>query len=256
MREVTKYIALDEEILIDIDVLDNDTYIGITDKGNVVFPQNNIRINNVFSFPFIRLLDSTSFLIADTRTNELTDNCFVYDLKGNVIKQFYIGDGVQDIEILNDKIIVTYFDEGVYGSDGPNRHGLVILDFNGEILFKYNEKHGNLVIADCYCICKHGASSILFLPYTDFPLISLDLNTFEEQVYETADEVKGSNAITTIDESVIFHSPYSDKRAFYKGKINEKQVKRIGEYAEGLRGLEKGRFLSIGQSGYTIIDMS
>lgn len=257
MREVTTNIELDGEVLVDLDVLSDDSYIGITDKGHVVFLFDKIAISQTFKFPIIRQLNNNSFLVADSRTNDdETDNCFIYDLKGNVLKHFYAGDGIQDIEVLRDKIVITYFDEGVYGIDGPNSQGLVIFDFDGNILSKYNEKHGDQIISDCYCICKHGANRVLFLPYTEFPLIELNLDTGEEKKYEIPEHLKGSNGLTSNAETVIFHSPYDDKRGIYKWKTGDKNADRVGEYSEGLRGLKNGRFISIGEKGFTILDLN
>ena len=255
MREVTTSIELDGEVLVDIDVLTNDSYVAITDKGTIVFPFNRVEITQLFKFPIIRQLTDNSFLIADARKSPKSANCFIYDLNGNVRAQFYAGDGIQDIEVLRDKIIITYFDEGVFGTDGPNNEGLVLFDLDGRILSKYNEKHGDQIISDCYCICKHGANRVLFLPYTDFPLIELNLDTGVEKKYKIPENVKGSNGMTSTADSVIFHSPYNDKRGIYKWKIGDKAAEKIGEHSEGLRGLKNGRFLSSGQKGFTILDL-
>ena len=256
MREVTTNIFLEGEVLVDIDVITDNSYIAITDKGSVVFPFDKIKVRESFKFPIIRQLTNNSFLVADSRTTGRTDNCFIYDLKGNVLRQFFVGDGIQDIEVLRDRIVITYFDEGVYGTDGPNNEGLVLFDFDGKILLKYNEKHGDQIISDCYCICKHGANRILFLPYTDFPLIELNLDTGEEKKYEIPEQVKGSNGLTSTSDSIMFHSPYEDKRGLYKWRIGEKEIEKIGEYTEGLRGLTNGRFISVGQKGFTILDLN
>jgi hypothetical protein len=256
MREVTTEIELDAEVLVDIDVLTDDSYIGITDKGRIVFPFERIEIPQSFKFPIIRQLTDNSFLVADSRTNDKMDNCFIYDLKGSVLKQFFVGDGIQDIEVLRDNIIITYFDEGVYGTDGPNNEGLVLFSFDGKILSKYNEKHGDQIISDCYCICKHGVNRVLFLPYTDFPLIELNLDTGDEKKYEIPEQLKGSNGLTSTADSIIFHSPYEDKRGIYQWGTGDKTAERIGEYSEGLRGLKNGRFISCGQKGFTIIDLN
>lgn len=255
MREVTTNIELDGEVLVDIDLLTDNSYIAITDKGRVVLPFEKIEISQSFKFPIIRQLNDNSFLVADSRT-ERTDNCFIYDLKGNVLTHFFAGDGIQDIEVLRDKIIVTYFDEGIYGTDGPNNGGLVLFDFDGKILSKYNEKHGDQIISDCYCICKHGANRVLFLPYTEFPLIELNLDTGDEKKYEIPEQLKGSNGLTSTTNSIIFHSPYEDKRGIYKWRTGDKTAERIGEYKEGLRGLKNGRFISNGQKGFTILDLN
>lgn len=255
MREVTTNIELDGEVLVDVDVLADNSYIAITDKGRVVLPFEKIEISQSFKFPIIRQLNDNSFLIADSRT-ERTDNCFIYDLTGNVLRQFFAGDGIQDIEVLRDKIIVTYFDEGIYGTDGPSNGGLVLFDFDGKILSKYNEKHGDQIISDCYCICKHGANRVLFLPYTEFPLIELNLDTGDEKKYEIPEQLKGSSGLTSTADSIIFHSPYEDKRGIYKWRTGDKTAERIGEYSEGLRGLKNGRFISNGQKGFTILDLN
>jgi len=47
---------------------------------------------------------------------------------------FYVGDGIEDFEVVKKGIVITYFDEGIYGSKGPSNEGLVLFDFNGQIL--------------------------------------------------------------------------------------------------------------------------
>src|SRR5688500_17509576 len=101
MREITTNIDLDGEVLVDIDVFTDESYIAITDKGNVVFPYGKIEVRQSFRFPIIRQITSDSFLVADSRTRQRVDNCFIYDLKGNVIRHFYVGDGIEDIEVVN-----------------------------------------------------------------------------------------------------------------------------------------------------------
>jgi hypothetical protein len=256
MRESTTNIDLEGEVMVDIDVLADDSYIGITDKGRVVFPVYKIEISQSFKFPIIRQLTDKSFLVADARTNDQLNNCFIYDIAGNVIRQFYAGDGIQDIEVNRSRIIITYFDEGVYGKDGPNNEGLVIFDFKGNILSRYNEKHGNQIISDCYCICSHGVNRVLFLPYTEFPLIELNLDTGDEKKFEIPENLKGSNGLTSTADNIIFHSPYEDKRGIYKWKPGDKTAVKIGEYSQRLRGLKNGKFISIGEKGFTILDLT
>src|SRR5688572_24448208 len=120
MKEVTINIKLDGEILLNIDVLTDNSYVAITDKGRIIFPFSGLEIPHSFKFPIIRQLTDDSFLVADARTSDKMDNCFIYDLEGNTLGQFFAGDGIQDIEVLGDKIVITYFDEGVFGSEGPN----------------------------------------------------------------------------------------------------------------------------------------
>src|SRR5690606_35076079 len=125
MEELTTNVELDDEVLVDIDVLIDNSYLLLTNKGRVVSPFHKIKILRTFKFPLIRRLTSDLFLIADSRTDK-TDNCFIYDLQGNGLRQFYAGEGIQDIEVHRNRIIITYFDESIYGKQGPNNGGLVM----------------------------------------------------------------------------------------------------------------------------------
>lgn len=256
MKETTTKIELTGESLVDVDVLADGSYIAITTDGNVIFPFHRFRLPQTFKYPIIRLLSDNSFLVADSRTDGLKVNCFTYDLNGNNLMSFFAGDGIQDIEVCQKKIVVTYFDEGVFGSDGPNNFGLVVFDVDGKILFRYNENRIDNIIADCYCLCKHGDNRILFFPYTDFRLTELNVDTKEVKVCDVPEQVKGSHGLTSTNDEIIFHSPYDDNRGLYKWTKPNKEAVKIGEYVEGLRGLTNGRFLSKGERGFTIIDLT
>ena len=99
MREYTTNIDLDGEVLVDIDCTTNDSYIGITDKGNVITPFDKFSIDKSFQFPIIRQISDTQFLIADSRVVMRMDNCFIYNFEGKLLGRFFAGDGIQDIEI-------------------------------------------------------------------------------------------------------------------------------------------------------------
>jgi hypothetical protein len=255
MRENPTNIDLDGEVLVDIDCTTDNFYLVITDKGNIVTPFERIKIAQTFDFPVIRLVENDKFLIADSRVYEPISNCFLYDFKGNVLSKFFAGDGIQDIEVVKEKIIVTYFDEGIYGMTGPNNGGLVVFDIKGNIELNYNERHGKQMISDCYCICRHGTNRVLFFPYDSFQLTELNLENYKEKIYLTPKEFEGCNSLTSTADSVFFHSPYNDKRALFKWTFETNKIEKIGEYLEGIRGLKNGRFLSKGEKGFTIIDL-
>lgn len=256
MKEFSTTIPLTGEIITDIDVTDNEIYLAITDHKNVVFPSGSISIKESFNFPIIRQLTRDTFLVAGIRVFNNSESCVIYDMQGNIITSFYAGDGIEDIEVLGDKIVITYFDEGVDGADGPNTEGLIVFDFLGNILLKYNSKHNDQIIMDCYCICKHGTDRIIFFPFNDFPFIDLNINTGEEKRYATPELVAGSSAITSLGDRIIFHSPYDDKGGLYEWQRGEKEAKKIGSYNVVLRGLPNGRFLATGERGFTILDFN
>jgi hypothetical protein len=234
MKEDTVVINLNGEALADIDCSAIDSFVGITDKNNNIVTQfNQFTINQEFKFPVIRQVNDALFLVAEARVDEPSDNCFLFDFKGNQRGQFFAGDGIQDIEIMRNNIIVSYFDEGVFGIDGPNSDGLSVFDLNGQAIFGYNQRNRGSIISDCYCMCKHSLNTMLFFPYTEFPLIELNVDTWQEKVHNVPEEVKGSNAITSVRGDVIFHAPYDDKRALFKWSVGEKRAKRFGEYTRG-----------------------
>lgn len=255
MMKETINLDLYEEILADVDVQFSDSYVGVTTNGRVIFPFYKIELRKAFEFPLIRQLTNESFLVAEARVKGNADNCFIYDLEGNIIMKFFAGDGIADIVVSSKKIVITYFDEGVYGNYGPNNGGLVIFDFNGKILLNYNEKHGEQIISDCYCICKHGANRILFLPYTEFPLIELNIDTGEERRFKIPDILKGTSAVTSSLDGIFFFSPIEDKGGIYHWKTGEKNASKVGEHGSRLRGLNNGRFLSIDQKSFSILDL-
>lgn len=252
MFKETINLDLHEETLADIDVQSSDSYIGFTTKGSVILPFNKIEIQKVFKFPLIRQLTSETFLIVEARVKGNADNCFIFDIEGNLILKFFVGDGIADIVVSNKRIVITYFDEGVYGNYGPNNGGLVIFDINGKMLLNYNEKHGKQIISDCYCICKHGTNRILFLPYTEFPLIELNTDNGEERRFDIPDILKGSSALTSSFDGIFFFSPYEDKGGIYHWTTGENTASKIGEHGSRLRGLNNGRFVSIDQKSFSI----
>lgn len=111
-----------------------------------------------------------------------------------------------------------------------------------------------MVIADCYCICKHGTNRILFYAYTDFKLSELNLDTFKIESFETPKAFSGASAILGTEDKIIFHSSYNDKRSFFSWDRKEKEVIKFGDYSPGLTGIKNGKFLIYGDSGYTIIN--
>lgn len=112
---------------IDSDLFGN--YIAITKKNEIITPFIRFATHNKIRFPVIRHLGDDLFLVADRRC-KATDNAFIYNYNGQLMKSFFAGDGIEDILIMPGKIIVTYFDEGVYGAKGPNNEGVAVFNFD------------------------------------------------------------------------------------------------------------------------------
>jgi hypothetical protein len=256
MKEQEYHINIQEGKVIDVDVLSINDYIGITDKSCIITPYEEIKTEIITSYPIIRKLKNDSILLVDARRNGNSNNGFILNSQGVVLKDFLVGDGVEDIVVQKDKIIVSYFDEGIFGNYGPNEQGIAVFDFEGNMVLGFENKYGNRVrIVDCYALCGHAANKILFFPYTDFPLVELDIESFEINIFAVPEELRGANAITSFKNDLFFHSPYTDDRGIFRWNLLSQIAEKIGEYSPGLRGLKNGKFLSKGDNGFTIIDL-
>lgn len=255
MTEHTTHIDIGRRKILNLDADDQGNFIAFTDNKTVLTNDADFEIRIDFRLPFIRRLNQNTFLIAESRT-EKKKNGYIFNYSGQLIKSFLAGDGIQDIIIHRNKIVITYFDEGVYGNDGPNQDGLAVFDFEGHQEFGVNSSAGDLIISDCYCVCKHGTNSVLFYAYTDLKVFELNLDTNKIESFETPDVFSGASAISSSTEKIILHSSYWDKKSFFSWDRDKKEVTKFGEYSPGLKGIDNGNFLLYGESGYTIIDLT
>ncbi len=106
------------DTLMDIDTNVHGDYIALTSKNEIITPAFTTRLAAGIKFPMVRQLSETLFLLASCRSDN-TDNAFIYDRNGQLQQSFFAGDGIQDILVVNDKIVFTYFDEGVLASRAP-----------------------------------------------------------------------------------------------------------------------------------------
>lgn len=126
---------------------------------------------------------------------------------GRVEANFHIGDGVAHVQCDGeDGIWVSYFDEGVFGSDADlGANGLVRLDRNGEKLFA----HPGYDIADCYAL-NVTSDRAWTCYYTDFPIVSMTTNGARQEWSNTS--VAGAHSIAVDGEDVALVGGYEGKR--------------------------------------------
>lgn len=241
--------------ILDLDADGQGLFIAFCDNGQVIANNKRVTIDSQIQYPIIRNLDGNKFLLSERRTEDNKPNAFIFDFTGQLLNSFIVGDGIQDVLVHNNKIIVTYIDEGVFGADGPNNSGVSIFNFYGKKEFGFNENVDGLHIYDCYCICKHGTDKVLFYAYDYSGVIELNLDTFEWQRIKTPTEIQGFSALTSKDDKIFFHSSYDDKHSFFEWHPPTMELKTIGTYSSELKGLDKGKFLAFGESGFTIISL-
>lgn len=118
----------------------------------IIQSQNEIQeislSNQKWDYHFIQPIEDGNILLASARSyfynsNKYDLNARIFDAKGNLIRQFLLGDGIQDLYVTQQNIIWTsYFDEGVFGNNGwevpVGKNGLRAWDEKGATLYKYS----------------------------------------------------------------------------------------------------------------------
>jgi len=241
----------------DLDIAPSGNWIATTEVGksqHLSFGGKQIALSQNIRFPMVRALGEDLALIVDSRAGK-KPNGWIIDSSGEVIRNFYAGDAIEDVLVSDRYIVISYFDESACSSSGIEGNGVAVFDEQGNYLFGYREIFGDQAVNvyDCYCTCWTQENWVLFFPYMEFPLVSFDLENKSQQIYSVPDELRGSNAISCKDNTVFFHSPYDDENGIYRWTLNEGNATRIGGYSGRLRGLTSGRFLAIEKSGYTIV---
>lgn len=254
------YIDIGQDYIHDLDADEYGRFIAFTENKKVITNEYNFKIDIDIIYPVIRRLNYDTFFIADRRTDKSL-NGHIYNFTGQKIKSFLAGDGIRDVIIQHDKIVIAYHDEGVFGDKGPNNEGISFFDFSGNQLLEFNSRIGWGGIMDCYCICKHGSNSVLFCTYIlteaeirlKVQVQKLNLETLEATIYETPAAFSGASAISSKQDKIFFHSIYDDQLSFFFWDSNNHEVVKFGGYGSRLKGIGNGKFLAVSDKGYTII---
>jgi hypothetical protein len=254
--------------LYDLDIAPSGQWIGVTEFGesqSLSFAGKTVALPEQIRFPKVAAIDDETALVVNSRAYQ-DKNAWIITSAGEIKANFFAGDAIQSILASERFLVVTYFDESALTSLGIEGNGVTVFDLDGNFGFGYKEVFGEeaVDIADCYCACWAEENRMLFFPYTDFPLVSFDLESKTQEVWETPGEVVGSNGLTMIGRTVYFHSPYNDEQGIYEWQIGDDVAALIGKHAGSLadanaghlRGLRRGRFLAVEKTGYTILSPS
>jgi hypothetical protein len=248
--------------LLDVDVSPAGDWIALfrTATGPVVrSAASSFPAPRSLSAPRVRWLDSDRCVVVDCNSRG-EPNAWVSSREGTVLAAFYAGDAIQDILAGNGRIVATFFDEGVYGRD-PGPEGIVVYDDRGRFLGGYRSRLRDraVIIDDCYAACWDGPARVAFCPYGEpsFPLIRLDVETFEQEMQPTPDEVHGSSALSTLPHGAVFWSPYRRRGEFLAWTFGSTEPRMVGSVPEGaVRGLGAGRFLRHDAESFSLVDLA
>jgi len=260
LRETKYHLAGLPGPLADLDLTQSGNWIGVTEVGqkqSLSFGGKTVRVPVPCQFPKIAAIDDETVLLVNSRA-WTERNAWIIASSGDVKAQFSAGDAIQNALASTTFIVVTYFDESALTSPGVEGNGVAIFDASGNFVFGYREsfKEKAVDISDCYAACWAEENRLLFLPYTEFPLVSLDLERKTQKVWETPALVAGSGAITALDDIVYFHRPYGDEEGIYEWRIGSESANRLGSYSGHLRALRNGRFLATDKVGYVVLSPS
>jgi len=253
MKEKVTYIDTKGAKIINLYTDREGQYIAFTNQNTVLTNRKEVKIDIKLAFSIVRKLNENTFLLVHRRT-EKTENAFIFDFKGNKITSFLAGDGIEDVLIQNNKIVVSYFDEALGGGNGPNQDGVAVFNFAGKQLFGFNSAIHSSFIVDCYCICPFQTDKILFYIYDDFKVNELNLKTFEVAQFDTPIDFRGATAISAKEDKIYFHSSYLYNTSFFLWDRTSNQVTKFEKYSPKLTGIGKGLFFAYGYHGFTIID--
>ena len=189
-------------------------------------------------------------------------NAWLVDSCGQVRQTFSFGDGIKGVFCTDDYVVVTYFDEGIFGGMPIPAEGLAVFDRSGEFLWGWN---GTLtgrgrapLIDDCYAVLHLSGNRVAFCAYTEFALIILDLHNRKVVVrYTTPDALHGTVAISVRDGLWYFLAPWGVRNSILSWRPGRDDTPTVAAQvlAGSRRGLAGGRFLHVSPAGAGISTM-
>jgi hypothetical protein len=178
-------------------------------------------------------------------------NAWLIDRGGAVLRSFPIGDGIKNFFRTQNFVVVTYFDEGVYGNTPQGQQGLSVFNLNGTFLWGWNSEIAGKQISqidDCYSALPLGDDRIAVFSYSSFELVILDLATRFADVHVTPQRVHGA-VLSMLDGIALFCAPYAARQSIIEWRLEdgrESEVARLeGQARRRIRGLSDGRFLEL-----------
>jgi len=170
-------------------------------------------------FPAIEMLPSGEILIVSSRCQRYEDesydlNARVYTTKGELGREFLLGDGIEDLQVDRlGRIWVSYFDEGVFGNCGwqtpIGATGLCCFDGFGHRLWEYMPPAGFGSIADCYAM-NVSREGVWAYYYTEFPIVQIGSDW---RVRGWGTETAGAKAFAVHGKNVLLFGGYAENRA-------------------------------------------
>lgn len=207
-----------------------------------------------YSTPIVRFLNDYQILVVDCRAKSIKDlNATIFDLGGNVVGNFHVGDMIRDVTITKRTIAIGFADEGVLGDNPISNSGVAIFDLKGKFLHGYNSAAtAGIFVMDCYCLCSAGGDEIAFVSYPTMQLIHWNAKTKHHSATTLPKIARGPCAIAIHQSKLYVIGSYHDKNTMLRiedGSISALQIPRTTPTI-----LRDGRFLLQSRNNLTVID--
>ncbi|MCF6195941.1 MAG: hypothetical protein L3J50_04485 [Emcibacter sp.] len=203
-------------------------------KNFLVVENQIIHLNDIVNEPYyysdINFIDHERLLLVCARSGykspgNLFKNGRVYSLSGKFLKDYYLGDGIESVQVTKDgRIWTSYFDEGIYGDLPDSKSGLVQWNNDGEKLFEFLPCDGLGSIDECYALNVETENTTWCYYYDGFPLVKIENNTID--TYWTI-PVEGSKAFAIHGDNALFLGGYNDHDSIYLLKLTANHTAKI-----------------------------
>ncbi|TCI30633.1 hypothetical protein EVJ33_04860 [Exiguobacterium sp. SL-10] len=242
--------------IIDADVLGDDRIVILDENCPIVhWNERKLRLQLHLSSPFIRLLDSKTFLVVDVTMEGTAINAWVIDERGSILHSFHAGNAIGAVAVNDTGIWIGYADEGVFG-EGISSEALVCFSRTGEVLQRYqSDVVRPPTIVDCELL-QADRTGVWLCPSIWYDLIQIDLNG-RLNTFKTPKLLHDSSALTIqgqvgyfVKDGWLYKWPFGAR----------KRPDVVTEFLGTARGLGEGEpfhFIQIGDyevSGVQIVD--
>ncbi len=230
-----------------------------------------------FTFPICDLFPDGRVLLAGARSEwrgpeDFDKNGFIFDPETGSLERILLGDGIAELGIdAQNRIWVSYFDEGVFGNlgwgrkgpKGPGRGGLVCFNDTGEQLWAFNGTKPDHLIDSCYAL-NMQRDQVWAYYYSDFNILQVD-GQFETTIL-TDPAISGAHSFAVHDDHFLFSKQYRESEDTFhvlkhvKGQVSQtralKGILPDGETFDGCTVVGRGSCIHVvTAAGWFAVDL-
>jgi hypothetical protein len=177
--------------------------------------------------------------------------------RGEVLSLFAVGDGIREVVVIEDSLVVSKFDEGILGREALS-YAIAAFDLEGNLRHSIRDFGVEVAIYATFAMCASGRSDVIFNSYSwsepQDHVIELHLAKMTSETWVTPQELRWSRAIASAADSLLFYSPFKRHGKLLRWQVGQSKFAFVGSipFTHYLRGLPNGRFILPQPDGYSI----